>query len=385
LHLVLLGGICLSGGCKSWWGEKAPESPVVPVLPPGKSLVNEPPPFTPASTKGDNIPPFVPGKTSSAAHGTDTSSGVQYTVKNGDSLWKVSKKYGISIASLAASNNIPADKGLKIGQVLHIPAGAKVVAAESSAAKTSASGKKAAVTKATLTAPSSESKSSRKDKAEKSESSSDSSTYIVKAGDTLAKIASKNHIKLETLAKANGVDSKKQLKVGQKIVIPKSGTSVAAPESKAGKDKKDKAEKSEKTEKNASKKDAKKDSKKDLAAKSDKSDASAAAPAKAGSKLDAKAKEAIDNLDKNTTEVSTDSIEDMDKEAAKSSTRTDTPKAETKPAAAGSAPETVDISEETTIQAVSTRYGVKVDDLKKANPGLPSNGKLTPGMIIVLP
>lgn len=397
LHLVLLGGICLTGGCKSG-GEKAPEQPPAPPAPaPGKPLSTEIPPFSPNGTgafKGpsDTPPPFRmdSGKMSSVAPAGDSAAS-HYTVKNGDSLWKVAKKYGISTASLAAANNMSADKGLKIGQTLNIPAGAKAVTEDKAPVKAATSGKKAVVTKSNLAASAEPTKESSK-KTASTETSSDSGTYIVKNGDTLAKIASKNHIKLETLAKANGIDSKKQLKAGQKIIIPKSGTSVTAKNEKPAKDKTEKTEKSdkaEKTEKSASKKDPKKESKKDIAAaKPDgKTDASAAPAAKPGSKLDANAKNAIDNLNKSTTEPSDDGMEDLDKETAKVKADNASSKpAEAKTASkSSSVPETVEISEDTTLQAFAARYNVKVDDLRKVNADLPSNGKLTSGMIIVLP
>ncbi|HEY4414691.1 MAG TPA: LysM peptidoglycan-binding domain-containing protein [Verrucomicrobiae bacterium] len=52
--------------------------------------------------------------------------------------------------------------------------------------------------------------------------------YIVVAGDTLGKIATKNHVTLKALEAANpGVDSK-HLKIKQKLVIPAGGSSAVA-------------------------------------------------------------------------------------------------------------------------------------------------------------
>ncbi|MEI3005559.1 MAG: LysM peptidoglycan-binding domain-containing protein [Victivallales bacterium] len=50
-----------------------------------------------------------------------------YVVKKGDSLWKISRTYGISIAELAAYNNIAPSKPIRIGQKLIIPAGSNAV------------------------------------------------------------------------------------------------------------------------------------------------------------------------------------------------------------------------------------------------------------------
>lgn len=45
----------------------------------------------------------------------------KYTVKKGDSLWRVAKMYSVSIAELAEVNNFPKDRKLKIKEVILIP------------------------------------------------------------------------------------------------------------------------------------------------------------------------------------------------------------------------------------------------------------------------
>lgn len=45
----------------------------------------------------------------------------RYTVKKGDSLWRVAKMYSVSIAELAEVNNFPKDRKLKIKEVILIP------------------------------------------------------------------------------------------------------------------------------------------------------------------------------------------------------------------------------------------------------------------------
>lgn len=47
----------------------------------------------------------------------------KYTVKKGDSLWRVAKMYSVSIAELAEVNNFPKDRKLKIKEVILIPEG----------------------------------------------------------------------------------------------------------------------------------------------------------------------------------------------------------------------------------------------------------------------
>ena len=148
LHLVL-GGLFLTGGC-------APEEPPMPpgiYVPQPTSKVSVPGETAPeavgpapgtaefkeqVSQKEEpfELPPAVetvtkpapekkaePEKPAPAITDKDTT----YVVRKGDSLWKISRTYGISIAELAAYNNIAPSKPIKIGQKLIIPAGSNAV------------------------------------------------------------------------------------------------------------------------------------------------------------------------------------------------------------------------------------------------------------------
>ncbi|MCR4743224.1 MAG: transglycosylase SLT domain-containing protein [Treponema sp.] len=46
---------------------------------------------------------------------------VKYTVQSGDSLWSISRKYGVSINSICEINNIKENAILRIGKILYIP------------------------------------------------------------------------------------------------------------------------------------------------------------------------------------------------------------------------------------------------------------------------
>ncbi len=47
--------------------------------------------------------------------------GTYYFVNKGDSLWRISRKYGISVEELIQENNISSPRDLKVGQKLFIP------------------------------------------------------------------------------------------------------------------------------------------------------------------------------------------------------------------------------------------------------------------------
>jgi LysM repeat protein len=74
-------------------------SPTRPNSPVGSALT---PAFLPESA-----PPVTPVTT--------------YTVKGGDNLWTLAKKNNVSVRELASANDLAADSGLRVGQVLVIP------------------------------------------------------------------------------------------------------------------------------------------------------------------------------------------------------------------------------------------------------------------------
>lgn len=59
--------------------------------------------------------------------------------------------------------------------------------------------------------------------------SREKTTYIVKKGDTLWRIAKGYGVSVETILRANHITNTKDLKVGQKLIIPASGKSYTSP------------------------------------------------------------------------------------------------------------------------------------------------------------
>lgn len=55
------------------------------------------------------------------------SAALTYKVKKGDSLWKIGRAYGVSVAELAAANHMKIKDTLPIGRVLTLPPGAKFI------------------------------------------------------------------------------------------------------------------------------------------------------------------------------------------------------------------------------------------------------------------
>ncbi|AVH13650.1 lytic transglycosylase [Acinetobacter indicus] len=107
-----------------------------------------------------------------------------YTVKRGDTLSSVAVQSKMSLADLAALNQISTNTGLRIGQTLKIPAGSTIP-----------------------------------------------DSYTVQSGDTLTAIANRYNLSLEQIASLNGISRTAGLRTGQRLKL--SGEPVSVEESKA--------------------------------------------------------------------------------------------------------------------------------------------------------
>lgn len=110
-------------------------------------------------------------------------SSTTYVVKPGDSLYKISRAYHLSVAELKSANQLTSDKVI-IGQKLTIPP------------------------------------SSGKPQAAASSPSSQEGTYVIQRGDTLSGIARKLGVKQSQLQDFNGIEDPNRLRVGQTLKIP---------------------------------------------------------------------------------------------------------------------------------------------------------------------
>ena len=104
-----------------------------------------------------------------------------YKVRNGDTLYSISKKFNVSVNEIKKANNLRKST-IKTHQVL------KIAQVKKGASKSVASKKH------------------------------DSSYHIVKRGDTLSQIAQRNHIPLKKLMALNNIKSK-TIRAGQKIIL----------------------------------------------------------------------------------------------------------------------------------------------------------------------
>ncbi|MCY9375217.1 LysM peptidoglycan-binding domain-containing protein [Bacillus sp. T17B1] len=132
----------------------------------------------------------IKGK-STSSNSSSSSSSSTYTVKSGDSLWKISKKYGMTVSELKKLNGLKSDL-LRIGQVLKLKGSASSSSSSSSSVSTSSS-----------------------------------STYKVKRGDSLSKIAKQYGTTVSKLKSLNGLKSD-VIYVNQVLKVKGTSTSTSS-------------------------------------------------------------------------------------------------------------------------------------------------------------
>ncbi|MDQ5985572.1 MAG: hypothetical protein CSYNP_01285 [Syntrophus sp. SKADARSKE-3] len=139
---------------------------------------------------------------------------VTYTVKKGDSLDRIAKKYGVAVADLAELNDVKLKKPLYVNRKLKIPVPAEE---ESEAAPINEA---MAEKKTGLPEKTGKKEGVKKELVKKEGEELAYSTYIVKKGESLAIIAGKCKTTLAVLLKLNEMKLKDPLYAGKKIKIP---------------------------------------------------------------------------------------------------------------------------------------------------------------------
>jgi murein DD-endopeptidase MepM/ murein hydrolase activator NlpD len=174
----------------------APQSYPAGVSGGGRGVASYSPPTRgPIETTGTVAPRSV------AAKGWSQGGNTTIIVGTSDTMDGLSKRYGVPTAEILKANGYKGPRALQPGQQLVIPSHAVAAAPAAPQAKPIAATTPAA-------AP--------------------PSVHVVNRGDTLLSIAHRNHVPVADLAKANGVDAKAKLKLGQKITVP-GAKSAAAP------------------------------------------------------------------------------------------------------------------------------------------------------------
>lgn len=140
----------------------------------------------------------------SSGGGSSSSTGTRYTVKSGDTYWKIAQNYGVSLSELLAANNAQTNSALTVGQTITIPV---------SSSGGSSSGGSSASTQPYITYK----------------------TYTVKSGDTFWTIANDCGIPMEELLSCNKLTTSSTIYTGMKLTVPVHNVPVTStPSSKYG-------------------------------------------------------------------------------------------------------------------------------------------------------
>jgi len=122
-----------------------------------------------------------------------------YTIKRGDTLWGLSKRFNVSVNELYEANGLNKNSVLRVGQQIRIPTEGSTASVNTVAA----------------------------DSYQPSGFSGESVSYTVRAGDTLSRIANNYDTTVRAIKAANGKTSD-MIRVGEELMIPVSGDSGGA-------------------------------------------------------------------------------------------------------------------------------------------------------------
>ena len=191
--------------------------------------------------------------TEKSHQGWSSAGGTQVTLREGETLYNLSKRFGVPVASIMSANGIANADSVRSGQTVIIPtyvysnqAGVSAPDAQKKVADASSSrGTKQAQPAGDLPQPGQKPDNNvavlpqqpklkeqaaapaNADTASAQGKAPEGNVYTVAAGDTLGGIAAKTGVKSSDIQKANGLTSS-AVRIGQKLRIPAGGATVAS-------------------------------------------------------------------------------------------------------------------------------------------------------------
>lgn len=160
---------------------------------------------TPGGGLGTGASPVA--DTTSLSTPVTTGSASEYKIEKGDTLAVIAKKHGVSLSALQKANPGVVSSKLKVGQKLQIPAPSE----KSSTASTTA--KPVSDTAGTTT----------------STATGETTSYTVKPGDTLTKVAKSHGTTAKAVRTANNLKTDR-INVGQKLKLPVAKSAAVVPD-----------------------------------------------------------------------------------------------------------------------------------------------------------
>lgn len=154
----------------------------------------------------------LPPESSTPDTGRDPEAATAHTIRKGDTLAVIAKRYGVTVDALARANRLKKSATLKVGRKLVLPGDAGT--GENGGEEASDAGRAVAEKEAKTAASRSAGKT-----AHISGDSPDTFTYVVKNRDTLADIAAKYGVSHKDIMAWNNITSPRKIMVGTRLVI----------------------------------------------------------------------------------------------------------------------------------------------------------------------
>ena len=210
-------------------------SPLPPLVPEYRAPPASEPAYAAERTQQASAPDYPPERSHAASRDqapANPRAGLPadtIQVEAGDTLYSLSKRYGVSLADLIEANRLHHGTSLKPGQQIVLPAGAVARQARREArAKPSIAMvpvAKAPVAPAVLAASPNADPSAAATAADAP--SGWEGRYTLKTGESLYGIARQHRVTLAELQRVNGITNPMRVKVGTTVMVP--GTAAAAP------------------------------------------------------------------------------------------------------------------------------------------------------------
>lgn len=159
--------------------------------------------------------------------GWNASGGTVITLREGETLYNLSKRYGVPVQEIMKASNVSNASQVQAGQKIVIPIFVFSSDAPISAPDNNEKTRNARASTGTLREP---------DNANRDGNSAVAGNYVVKSGDTLSRIARQNGTTVDAIVSANRL-SGTTLRIGQKLVMPSGATRVATVSTKQDADK----------------------------------------------------------------------------------------------------------------------------------------------------
>ncbi|MEP2945827.1 MAG: peptidoglycan DD-metalloendopeptidase family protein [Lentilitoribacter sp.] len=196
----------------------------------------------------------IPDKTKVSRGGWSTANGARVTLREGETVYNLSRRYGVPAAEILNANDIRDSRTLKVGQSLIIPtyvysqaatvsapdndpltksayshSGSRTLFPQGSAAPVPVSRIDTAMLAPTSQASPLDTSKPVRQAALVATNIIASGQYTVASGDTLNRIAYKNGVTVEALKAANNIKTS-NIRIGQKLVIPSKTYKTLAPD-----------------------------------------------------------------------------------------------------------------------------------------------------------